>query len=657
MRLYSAILIGCGVVFNTSPAVAQQPTMTTLVPQLASHAVMFRNVNELKERGDVVASELGFPFGMTSLFSIVGSQLLVGKAADDDLPCGTMWFEPELIGEPEVKQTWQKPIAAAVAISDTKKLAEVLQVDHEELVAGMIVEKDHSVFGHKSRFYRMVGRYLWVVSHKKLYDVLKDARPLAQSIPRSRLESIDSADFLIEISAKASELNQEASQTRAERWLKAHKELDVAEADAIREWFSILYSTSYCILSGRIDRGFEFCFQVFFDHAASPGLRQRIVKFSPPAGGVSLKGLPAGELLFGHAARTDSTGFHAALTATVRESHGFWWPGLRDLQKTKIVSQVEQLKLLGLFGEIWPLTNRYKVGLYREENTAAHGLVSMAAILETEDPERLMPELDMLAALVDRTALDPAGDSEAGKKTVARVRKLILQLGDDEYQQRQSATTRLVLIGEPALPLVAEARLSKLPEVAKRATQIEKLIQEDLKEKRNAALDSSVFARAKPVFIFHPDAEQRVGTSVDIMEVRVNERSELKHMTPVLFGPEWSRIRVVKFDKHVAVFFGSNLERLDQMITNVKSLQQGNNVAAPDTTYGSPLLSMRGAEFQGSIARITRLIDGQRLTEKEREKLIDPELSSASVTIDPDFLAVEWRVSLPDLKAIRKLVK
>ena len=410
MRLFSAILIGCGAVFNTSPAAAQPPTMTELVPQSASHAVMFRNVNELKERGDVVASELGFPFGMTSLFSIVGSQLLVGKAADDNLPCGTMWFEPELIGEPEVKQTWKKPIAAAVAISDTKMLAELLQVDHEEFIAGKIVEKDHSVFGHKSRSYRMVGQYLWVVSHKKLYDVLNDARPLAQSIPRSRLESIDAADFLIEISAKASELNQEASQQRAERWLKSHKDLDVAEADAIREWFSILYSTSYCILSGRIDRGFELCLQVFFDDDASPEIRQRIVKFSPPAEGVSLEGLPAGELLFGHAARTDSTGFHAALTATARETYGFWWPGLRDLQEKKIVSQVEQLKLLGLFGEIWPLTNRYKVGLYREENTAAHGLVSLAAILETNDPERLMRELKMLAALVDRTALDPAGD-------------------------------------------------------------------------------------------------------------------------------------------------------------------------------------------------------------------------------------------------------
>jgi len=103
MRLFSAILIGCLSVFNTSPAAAQQPTMTTLVPQSASHSVMFRNVNELKERGDEVASELGFPIGMTSLFSVVGSQLLVGKAADDNLPCGTMWFEPELIGEPEVK--------------------------------------------------------------------------------------------------------------------------------------------------------------------------------------------------------------------------------------------------------------------------------------------------------------------------------------------------------------------------------------------------------------------------------------------------------------------------------------------------------------------------------------------------------------------------
>ena len=655
MRSVVAILLGFFAAFHIPSADAQQPTMTEIVPQSASHALIFRNVNELKQRGDEVTAELGFNSGMSTLFSMIGAQLLVTGAADDNLPCGIMWFEPELIGEPEVKQTWQKPVAAAVAIADTKKLAESLKVDHEKFRAGMIIEKDHSAFGHKSRFYRMIDRYLWVVSHEKLYDVLKDTRPLAQMIPRSRLESVDLADFLIEISAKSRELKQDASQERAEQWIKSREDLDTAEADAIREWFSIVYSASYGVFTGRVDRGLELSLQVFFDQDASPELRQRILKFSPPAEGVTLAGLPSGDLLFGHAARTDSTGIHAALTAVIREYNGTWWSGLRQVQDRKFISQLEQLKLLGLFGEIWPLTSRYKAGLYREENVAAHGLVSMAAILKTDNPDRLIRELEMLASIIDRTAFDAGSKVEDGANTEALVRKLILQLGNDDFQRRQSATTRLVLIGEPALTLVAEARLSRLPEVARRATQIEKLIQEELKVKRDAALGSSVLAQAKPVFIFHPAAEQRVGISVDIMEVRVNEQSELKYGLPVLAGPQWSRIRLVKFDQHVAVFFGSNMERLDEMIANVLSLERGIDVALPETPYGAPLLSMRGAEVQGSFARMTRLVSGQQLTAKEREELDDPELSSASVTIEPDFLAVEWRVSLPDLKAIRKI--
>ena len=140
-----------------------------------------------------------------------------------------------------------------------------------------------------------------------------------------------------------------------------------------------------------------------------------------------------------------------------------------------------------------------------------------------------------------------------------------------------------------------------------------------------------------------------------VMEVRLSEDSELQPLLPVFAGPEWSRIRLVKLERHVAVFFGSNLERLDQMIRNVQSLERGDSGPVLELPYGSPLLDMRGAEFQGSVARIKRLLDGQRLTEQERESLNDPELSSASVTIEPDFFAVEWRVSLPDTKAVKKI--
>lgn len=648
------LVSGSLTVLQATCLLAQQPTMTELVPQSASHSLVFRHVEDFKRRGDELSAELGVNVKMSALFSIAGSQLLVTGSANDLLPCGVMWFEPQLIGEPAVKQFWKKPVAAAVAISDSKKLAETLEVDHDQFRSGMIVERGRSVFGHSTRFFRMVGQYLWVVSHKKLYDVLEKARPLAQKIPRSQLHGIDSSDFLIEISASSSELNQERDRERAEKWIRDQHDLDPAETDAIREWFSLLYSASYAILTGTIDRGWEISLHILFDHDTVPDLRQRILKFSPPGEGVSLAGLPSGDLLFGHAARTDSAGIHAALTAVIRKEHGLWWPAIRKLHDQKFVTQLQQLKLLGLFGEIWPLTDRYKAAVYQEERPSEHGLISIAAILRTDQPDQLIRELESLASLVDRTALHTDDPAEARQKTDQLIRDLIRQLGDADFQKRQSATTRLVLIGEAALPLISDAKDSESPKVAARARQIEKLIQEDLNEQRAAALESSVLSQAEPVFIFHPDAERRSNASVEVIEVRLNEASELNQLLPILAGPEWPRIRLVRFRRHVAVFFGSNLDRFEQLITSTQAIERGNPVAAPETPYGTPLLDVRGAEFQGSFARVTRLVNGESPVDDDGDNLTDPELSSISVAIEPDFLAVEWRASLPDLKVLKK---
>ncbi len=654
MKYSSAILIGCLAVFNTSPVRAQQPTMTDLAPRNASYSLVFRNVNELKDRGDEFAAEMGFVGGMSSLLNFVGGQLFVGKAADDNLPAGIMFFEPSLIDEPEVKQDWKKPVAVAVAISDTNKLAEALKVDHEEFVAGKTVERDHSAFGHKQRYYRMVGKYVWVVSHDKLYDVLKTAKPLTTAISRARLDAVNSADCLLSFSAESRNLQRTAAEEWAEKWIESHEGLDAVEKNAIREMYLLMHSATHAIVTARVDRGLEFSFDIFWGQYAPPEVRQRIAKFSPSGDGVSLVGLPAGNLLFAHAARTDASLIQAAVTALGRENRGFWWPGWQQIFDHNLVTQFEQLKLLGLFSEIWPLTNRYKVGVYQEENPVAHGLISMASILETDQPDVLMNELQTLAALVDRSALGAVDNNDDHERTQNLVISLILQLGDDDYQKRQSASTRLVLIGERALPLIIDAKMSTNAEVARRAVQIEKLIREELQEKQKSALNSSMLTKAKTVFIFHPDAEERLGLSVDMMEIRVQKNSELQVLCPILAGKEWSRIRLVKFEKHVVIFFGSDLQRLDELIQNVHSLENGAELPPPETSYGSALIDARGAEFQGSVARILRLIKGEHLTEKQRTESDDPNLSSLSVTVEPDFIAVEWRLSLPDLKAIKQ---
>lgn len=654
MKLLVTILIGCLSAFNARPANAQPQTMTQLVPREASYSLVFRHVNELKERGDEFTTEMGYKGAMSMICSMAGAQLLVQNAADDTLPCGIMFFEPELIGEPPVKQGWKRPVAVKIAISNTKELAKSLEVDHDELVAGKTVSKDRSALWHKQVLYRLVDRYLWLTSHEKLYDVLKTAKPLTTVIPRTRLDEINAQDFLMSISAESQELQHEASRERAEKWIASLENLDPAEERALREMYSLIFSASHAVLTGRVDRGLEFSFNLFFGQDAPVEIQQRMVEFSPPAEGVSLAGLPTGNLLVGHAARTDASLIQPAVVALVREMRGEWWGVWREIFSRKFMSQFEQLEILGLFGEIWPLTERYKVGVYQEQLDAACGLISMAAIFQTEQPDVLMSEIQSLAALVDRSAFGAADNEEDRKKTQAIVRGLIARLADDDFEKRQSATTRLVLIGEPALPLVAGAKASEVPEVAHRAVQIEKLIQEKLREKQKAALELSVLAKAKPVFIFHPEAEKREGQAVDIMEVRLSEASDMQTPLAVTGGAEWSRIRFVKFEKHVAVFFGSNLKRLDEMIRNVQAMEQGSKVPAPESPYGSPLLKNRGAEFQGSLARIQRLTKFEQLTEEELSKQTDPDLSSVSVTIEPDFFTAEWRLSLPDLKAAKK---
>src|SRR5436309_12997666 len=58
------------------------------------------------------------------------------------------------------------------------------------------------------------------------------------------------------------------------------------------------------------------------------------------------------------------------------------------------------------------------------------------------------------------------------------IARLVRQLGDDEFQQREAATTRLKEIGEPALDAVTKATTSSDPEVRRRAEQIVAVIED-----------------------------------------------------------------------------------------------------------------------------------------------------------------------------------
>jgi HEAT repeat protein len=53
-----------------------------------------------------------------------------------------------------------------------------------------------------------------------------------------------------------------------------------------------------------------------------------------------------------------------------------------------------------------------------------------------------------------------------------RIRKLIEDLGSDDFQTREAATAALTEIGEPAVDALTEAAKSADPEVSNRAKRI-----------------------------------------------------------------------------------------------------------------------------------------------------------------------------------------
>lgn len=646
------------VLFGVSAlAPAQEPTMTEMIPQSASYALTFRNVNELKHRGDVVAGELGFHDTVSAIFAFIGGQLApVQNVINDDSPCGAIWFEAALIEEPKPKQGWQRPIAVGVAISDTEALAEGLEVDHEAFVAGEVVEKDYSSFGHKHRYYRMSGRYLWVTSHRRVYDLIDEAVPASRMIPNARRDSLDAADFLLYFSERSRDADRWNDKEHFEKWITSRRRLDDEEREALTDLFEIFSSGSCVVGAFRLDRGLECSFDLFFRQDRLDEIRPIIRRFSPPTDGVSLQGLPSGEVLFAHAARTDAPGVLPAATALIRDTyHGWWGPWQRDGKAQQFASQLQQLKLLGLFGEIWPLIERYRVGLYRNPKPASHGLVSLVAILDSEEPERVVSELQTLAVLTDRTAIAKADDSQEEKVATKKlIRQLVAQLSDESFEKRKSAMTRLVLIGETALPYLKEPDHEFTPAAASRAKEVIELIETDVKEKLDAASQPGLLSKAKPYFVFRPNAEQRLGTNIDIMEIRTAAGEHVVQPIQMLAGPAWSQVRIAALENRVVIFFGSDVSMVDTTLENLEQLESGASVPLPEIPYGKPLHESRGAEFQISVDRFMRLMRFETPDENETTDEDRPALSSASLTLEPEFVSVEWRISLPDMIAIRK---
>lgn len=639
--------------------------MTDLVPQSAIGAILFRNVTEMKKRGDAVTAKLGHPDGFSMLGKMVGGSLILGELIDDDRPCGAMWFERSLVEEPANRYRMH-PIAVALAIKqdDLDDVAMRLDIEREAFERGETASGEGAI-GYDKWFARLQGDYVWITSHEELFEyVLIREKTLTDVIPESRRQAIVESDGVFAANGTASEINHPWLVEESEKWLAEHKNLDPEEKHAVRDFFSMFQAVTWGTVSVRVDGGLAFNVDVFFDPKYHDAIETVLRRINPNGSASTLAGLPDAPVLLAHAAHVEGDATLPAIAVMVRELHKNWKPRWKNLDQRGFLSGIQELEMLGVFGEVWGRISSYRAALYRNPAPERFGLMSLVAVLDTHDAGELVTELRELGGFIDGTGLPLSEPGEPPPAaTEEAIQELIQDLADRRYQVRQSATVRLTLIGEPALKRVRAAQESAFLEVRRRATRIRERIEAKVRQARDEAVKPGLIRKAKPTFVFHAAEEERVGKVVHVVEMKTAPGAEVEGHMQTAFGIGWRQIRFVPHGSRLVVMVGSDTALLDQTLRNLDNNAPGLAASKPEQLATNPLHAQRVAEFRIGVSRfldLTRMAeppakddpnaDG-KAPDEEPDEL--GELSGFGVTVRPDFILLEWRLSIEDLKQAR----
>jgi|GEM_PF-1567963 len=709
VRFLAALL---SVLWLVGPALsanaADSPRVTDLVPQKSIASIFFRNINELRANGDQLFAKVGWPFPPTQLLSWAGQELKVNGLVDGNRPCGVAFFEFD--GEKRPTGFVLPPAAAMFAIRDLDALAKRLGTTVDELKSGMTISSPGQL-GYKNRHYRFSGDYLWIASEERLFAELSNRMPLNFAIAKSRRERMRNSDLVVSFRPTSRAVDRDKLVESGQRWIDRHPELSVEEQAAMRELFAVFEAMSNVVLGVHVHKdGVEIDSDVYFDFRKRKAVQTVLRRFNPTGAASSLHGLPGGTVLFSHALQADGKATLPALNALLPElTLTRHWRSIDDLE---ILTEAQQLKLLGLFGEVWRNLKGYRLAAYHNSNPVKYGLLSIVAILDTDNPQQVVSEVRELAEFIEGSQLfkvtdrvaasnDAAGEDAAGVPVLsdegkARVTELVARLSSNDPAVRQSAAVRLTLVGEPVRPFVAALTATDSDVESVSTRQARRIISVLDKAKTRSGSESPtprLLNGSSLRFQFSTDSVADSNHQVHQIEIEHKERTP-KHkivgrQMAKLFGPEWNRLRLVAIDNHLLVTIGSDPDLFRRTIASLEAEAQGLQTETSTAVYGPPLNAARGAEFHIALALIRDVLSQQLKPAADLDEAVPksrspaPEtapkkatvpsdaqpaknarnatstseqppidFSSLSFTIQEDYLSIEWRLPATEIEAI-----
>jgi len=582
------------------PAPAEPPLPLDLIPEDACIGVSARNLEELRAKSDRLVARSGradFP-RPSQLLDMAVKELRVEWKIDEKKPLALVCLAGTLGGfdadaDPDINHF---AIGAVVAPRSLDEAARVYGVAPDDLKKGAVRRvpgrDENEYFGTTRAGYR--DGMLYLTGREKATAAWMKARTLRDAQPAQRQRRLDAADGVVYLGPTLMRFLQKDFDPDT-----VDPQLGPQEAEAQKRLNKAFTEARYVLAAYRVDDGVGLDLSVGFDPKGTQS--QAVLKAVTGSGRTSnLNGLPDSDRLVVAFA---AIGLKRGDLHLARVFAAELWGGVRGAGAVPLLLDSDVVLARRLLGDVYGKLRLGRVAVYHSSDPARLGQVSAVAVLEPNDPARFLDDIAQYARLGAVDKVDP-GD----RATREEIEKLVADLGSEEFEARESATTKLGLIGDAALPYLEKAEKSEDAEVHRRAADLRQAIRAAADLRKRELAEGLVKKAFHPSFTLQRDAEKRAGASVHLLGMRLQEDAAYSQALKDLFGPEWGRIRIVVVDKQVVVLLGSDLVLLDEAVRNVRDGKPGLERSAALAEFHKQAAPERRMELHFALSRVQALL-------------------------------------------------
>jgi hypothetical protein len=593
-------LLGClGLVVLAAPLRADPPLPLDLIPEDACIGIATRSLAELRTKSDRLFDKFKDRPGLrpSQLLDMGVKELKLGWKIDEKKPLAFVCMSGTLAGlaadaDPEKDQNFT--IGAVLAPESLEEMAKAYKVSVDDLKKGKVHrvpgQEFDRVFGTNQAGFRDGEVYL--TGREKATEAWMKARTLRAAQTAARQKKLDACDGVLYFGPPLLRLAQKNYNPET-----VNEELDKQEAEAQRRLNRAYLEARHVLAGYRVDDGFGLDLSVGFDPKgkdAGPVLKA----FTGAGRSSNLAGLPDSERLVGAFA---AIGLERGDLHLARVLASDLWHHMRGASP---LLNTDAALVRRIFGDFYSRLKLGRAAVYQSSDPARFGQVAAVFILEPVNPGQFLNEIRQYVRFGNVAQFDPKD-----KASKAEIEKLVADLGSDDFDTRESASTKLGLIGADALPYLEKAEKSDDAEVRRRAGELSATLKAAADLRKKELAEGLVNKAFRPTFTLQLNAEKRAGTDVHLLGVEI-EAKDTPYPAALkdLFGPEWNRVRVAVVNKQVVIAVGSEHALLEQAIQNVRDGKPGLDQSAALAEFRKQTSPDRRLELHLAMSRVQALV-------------------------------------------------